>query len=177
MEITYTIEPRDIIAFNKRQFETSPSNRRSYRTGYLWIAAASILFGLVTTAWQNWLTASAWLVFTLSMLLLYHPLVYHSLRSIPTRMQEEGRNRGVFGPHKISLHEKELVETSEAGEGRWWWSAVERVVQDQNYIYIYTTAISAHVIPKRAFTDPVQAQAFLREAQALHERAMGADQR
>jgi hypothetical protein len=37
---------------------------------------------------------------------------------------------------------------------------VDRVEQNRDYIYIYTTPAAAHVIPKRAFAGLQQAEAF-----------------
>jgi hypothetical protein len=91
----------------------------------------------------------------------------HSLQ----RIEKEGRNRGIWGKHTIVLQEKELVESSDAGHTNAWWSAVERVEQNDDYIFIYTSANAAHVIAKRSFRDDQQAKEFYELARGYYERA------
>jgi len=55
--------------------------------------------------------------------------------------------------------------TSQAGESRVSWAGVDRIEQNPEYIFIYTSVAAAHVIPKRAFRD-------MREAEDLYRRAL-----
>ncbi len=76
-----------------------------------------------------------------------------------------------WGKHTIVLQEKELVESSDAGHTNTWWSAVERVDQNDDYVFIFTSANAAHVIPKRSFRDVQQAKEFYELARGYYERA------
>lgn len=171
MEITYTIEPQDLVAFNIYQFEHSRSLRTSYRMGYFWLAVISLLFAFFTSAWQHWILFGGWLVFSLVLFLGYRPLTYWNLRRGIQRTSKEGRNRGLWGKHTIVLHDKELEESSDAGHTNTWWSAIERIERNDDYIFIYTSAHSAHVIPKRSFDDGTQANEFYETARGHLERA------
>ena len=57
------------------------------------------------------------------------------------------------------------------GESRTSWAGVDRVEQDQHNIYIYTSLAAAHVIPKRAFRDPQETDAFYQFSRAGKEAA------
>ncbi len=171
MDISYTIEPRDVVAFNVYQFEHSPSLRSSYRMGYFWLGVLSLLFAFFTSAWQHWILFGGWLVFSLVLFVGYRPLTYWNLRRSIQRTNKEGRNLGIWGKHTIVLQEKELVESSDAGHTSTRWSAVERIEQNDNHIFIYTSAHAAHVIPKRSFSDAKQAEEFYTTARGYLERA------
>jgi hypothetical protein len=51
------------------------------------------------------------------------------------------------------------------------WAGVERVDETETHIFIYDSTTSAHVIPKRFFASPAQAQAFYHAAKTYGDRA------
>ena len=171
MEVEYKIETKDVTAFYRRHFESTPSMQRSYRMGYVWLTVLALVFGTVTSAWQHWLSLTFWLVFLITCFIAYRPLVYWDINRSGQKLQKAGRNKGIWGEHKISLQENELIETSAAGESRTLWAAVERLEQNEEYIFIYTSSIAAHVIPKHSFEDKQQAERFYSTARAYYERA------
>ena len=79
-------------------------------------------------------------------------------------MQKEGANKAIWGKHNITINDQELAETTEVGESRCRWSGVERVAENEDYIFIYVSTASAHVIPKRFFSSREQAEAFYQAA-------------
>ena len=171
MEVEYRIEPKDITAFYRLHFESSPSTQHSYRMGYVWLTILALLFGIVTSAWQNWWSFMFWFVFLITCLIAYRPLVYWDINRSGQKIQKAGRNKGIWGQHKITLQENELIEISAAGESRTLWAAVERLEQNEEYIFIYTSSMAAHVIPKHAFPDKQQAERFYSTARAYCDRA------
>jgi hypothetical protein len=76
-------------------------------------------------------------------------------------MIQEGQNKGIIGTHEITVTRDQIVERTEFGESRTNWQAIEKIVTTANYIFVYTTAISAHIIPKREFPDESVYEKFL----------------
>jgi hypothetical protein len=95
-------------------------------------------------------------------------VVRHAIRSL---LRDERPGRGQLGRHRLVLGEDGLVESTAVNESRTAWSGVDRVEQSADYIFIYTSPAAAHVIPKRAFSDPQEADAFFRLARSRKEGA------
>ncbi len=87
------------------------------------------------------------------------------------RLFSEGENRALFGPHQIVLHEDRVEVITPYSRTEFKWEAVERVEQDETHIYVYVSALNAHVIPKQYFTSELEAQRFFQQAAHLRERA------
>ena len=85
-------------------------------------------------------------------------------RFIRRMLKDERPDRGALGRHRVVLSEDGVLESTAVNESRTAWAGVDRVEQSPAYIFIYTTPAAAHVIPKRAFTDPHEAEAFFRFA-------------
>ncbi|MEJ2279968.1 MAG: YcxB family protein [Candidatus Lokiarchaeota archaeon] len=58
-----------------------------------------------------------------------------------------------------------LKETTEFNELRTKWVAVNKIEEDENYIYIFLTSVSAHVIPKKYFDTKSDIVKFVQEVQ------------
>ena len=92
-------------------------------------------------------------------------------RGIRGPMKELVPNKGQLGRHKVVLNEGELIESTAVGESRILWAGVDRVEQNQEYIFIYTQPHAAHIIPKRAFNNAQAAESFYQLARISKEGA------
>jgi hypothetical protein len=95
-------------------------------------------------------------------------VVRHAIRSL---IRDERPGRGQLGRHRMVLGEDGVIESTAVNESRTAWSGVDRVEQSADYIFIYTSPAAAHVIPKRAFSDLQEADAFFRLARSRKEGA------
>jgi hypothetical protein len=69
------------------------------------------------------------------------------------RLYGEGENKGVLTTHELELTGTSLIERTIFGETITKFEAVERVVDAGDFILIYLTALSAHVIPRHAVSE------------------------
>ena len=92
-------------------------------------------------------------------------------RTILQLLEDEKPGKGLLGRHRIVLSQDGLVESTAVSESRTSWAGVDRVEQDPHNIYIYTSLAAAHVIPKRAFRDPQETDAFYQFSRAGKEAA------
>lgn len=60
---------------------------------------------------------------------------------------------------------------SELGQSTTAWKAVEKVAAVDGGIYIYTSALAAVIVPRRAFASQLEFDEFVRMAGAFHEKA------
>src|SRR6476661_5085284 len=81
-------------------------------------------------------------------------------RAVRQLLEDEKPGRGQLGRHRIILSENGLTESTAVGESRTSWAGVDRVEQNPDYVFIYTAPAAAHLIPKRAFRNLQEAEAF-----------------
>jgi hypothetical protein len=64
-----------------------------------------------------------------------------------------------------------VVESTAVGESHTSWAGVDRIEQNPEYIFIYTSPAAAYVIPKRAFRDMQEAEGFYQFSRTRKEAA------
>jgi hypothetical protein len=177
LEVEYELTREDLYAFQWRGVFESPRGRRARRTAYLGWLLAVVLFAIVPAIGADGFTVSrvsfGFIVIALPVAFLFQWCLERWLvrRAIRQLLEDERPDRGQLGRHRLVLGEDGLSESTAVGESRTTWAGVDRVEQSPDYIFIYTTPAAAHVIPKRAFTDPEQAEAFYHLSRARKKAA------
>ncbi len=92
-------------------------------------------------------------------------------RAILKLLEEEKPGRGQLGRHKVVLGGDGVVESTAVGKSSTSWAGVDRIEQNPQYIFIYTSRAAAHVIPKRAFRDMQEAERFYQFSKIRKEAA------
>jgi YcxB-like protein len=177
LEVDYEITRDDLYAFQWRAVFESARSRRARRTAYLLWLLAILLFAIVPAIGPDGVTlsrvsftfiATSLLVALLLQWCLERWLVRHAIRQL---LASERPNRGQLGRHRLILGDDGLTESTVVGEARTRWAGVDRIEQSPDYIYIYTSPAAAHIVPKRAFPNSEQADAFYRLSQARRQAA------
>jgi len=99
----------------------------------------------------------------LAIFLSYPSLYRYGIVSRTKKLLSEGNNAAILGPQVMQLSESGLDIETATSSGQVRWSAVDRFVQNDDYLFLYIGATNALVIPKRAFSDK------LSEHQAIEE--------
>jgi hypothetical protein len=73
-------------------------------------------------------------------------------------------NGSFLTPTDIELAPDGVHWSSKRGEGRTNWSAVHKIEETKQHIYIFVDRAAAHVLPKRNFATPEAATAFVKLA-------------
>jgi hypothetical protein len=171
MEIEFTLTPDDAAAFQRYHFKTSHTSRRYYLIRFIYGTLASVLLFVVFSGWKNVWGILGVLVFWLVYLLMIPLSTRLNINAFVKRLKKEGKNTALWGRHRITINEQELLASSEVEESHLRWAGIERVTENDDYIFIYVTTVSAHVIPKKFFSDPTQAQLFYQTAQKYFDNA------
>lgn len=170
MEVEYEITRDDMFAFQWRAAFTSPSARRRRWKVYATWFLALLLFASVPAIGADGFVPSR---IDFTFLLIAFPFVAFLQWLLERRLMrgailrlvgQERPEGGQLGRHRVELSDGGLLERTAVGESRTSWAGVDRVEEDPQYIYIYTSAAAAHVVPKRAFAAPSGAEAFSRYA-------------
>jgi len=176
-DVEYEITLDDLYAFQWRGVFHSPRGRRLRRNGYLVLVVALVLFALVPAIGADGFRFSrigfVFLAVTLPLVLLLQWLLERWLirRFLRQMLKDERPGRGALGRHRVVLSDYGVTETTSVNETRTAWAGVDRVEQSPDYIFLYITPASAHIIPKRAFPSPEAADAFYRIARSRREAA------
>lgn len=172
LNIEYDNTSDDLYAFQWRGAFDSPRGRRARRNIYLGWLLAVVLFAVTPAIGADGFAVSR-IAFDLVAVglpaaflfqwCLERWVIRHAIRQL---LKDERPDRGHLGRHRVTLGEDGVTESTSVGESRTAWAGVDRVEQSPDYIFIYTTPAAAHVIPKRAFKDPEEAEAFFRLARS-----------
>jgi YcxB-like protein len=83
----------------------------------------------------------------------------------------EGRNRTLLGRQRVTISPESITRSSDFDQTTVRWSAVERVIKDKNHAFVYTSALTAIIVPRRAFADTVAFDVFVLKSTEYHQEA------
>ena len=172
MEIEYELTKDDLYAFQWRSAFTSSRARRQGWKPYAFLFVFLLLVGLLQSYGPDGFNFS---LLNFAVLLIAFPIVALTTwlttritvrRFINKTLKEEKPERGQLGKHKVVLSETGVVESTAVNESSRTWAGIDRIEQNQDYIFIYVAPLQAIIIPKRAFKDATAAEAFLEFSKA-----------
>jgi hypothetical protein len=124
--------------------------------------------------WPGWSFTERFVFFvTLSSLSIFgYPFYYRwAIKRNAKKIYAAAKSQGILGEHTLTLAAEGFTTACSANESKINWSGVERIDSDEQYIYIYTSPLQAHVIPKRAFSSDEEAMTFLQTAERFRANA------
>lgn len=175
MEVEYELTRDDLYDFQWRANYTSPSALRKRLKVYLSVFFALLVFSVLPAISGDGFNISnvnfilLAVTFPIMAFFIWWYLRRTLRRAIVELLNEEKPDQGQLGSHKISLTETELVETTHVGQSLTKWAGVDRVEQNDDYIFIYTTPHAAFIVPKRSFDSKHQAESFYQLARVSKE--------
>jgi hypothetical protein len=173
MTVEYEITPDDLIAFNLYHHCHSPAARRQYLRS--WFVPALVWLLVCTGIWyfadRDRGTPLRTFIELLPLFggvplyLVCFPWAYRRrVRKIVAAMVGEGENRGLLCRHRVAISPDGIGDSCEFGQTSRAWRAVERVARNGDYAFVYTSALAAIIIPRRAFATPAEFENFVRTA-------------
>jgi hypothetical protein len=155
----------DMIQFNLFHLAHSPSSQRQ-----IWIMrflTALLVFPLIQSLIylaNHSLNLSDYVISFLCGILMFigYPYINQAftVRSL-RKMLGEGENTTMLGRCTISLTPEGIFSKTANSEGKLNWTTVQKTVQNDHYIFMYTGAVNAIVIPKKAFATDKSQEEFL----------------
>jgi hypothetical protein len=184
VKIRYENTLEDLVAFNRYHADHSPDVRRA-RVRFLAVVLALMLpvgiAGVIAVEEPILkLVVVALGVVGAALAVVTAPGQFRrSLEREVRHMYREGANKGAVGTHELELTGDEVVERTPFSELRTRLPAVERVVSDGGYTFIYVGTAMAHVIPHRAVSagDPEALVQALKQRMSpgLSQGTLGSD--
>jgi len=181
VEVTFTLTPDDILHYARHYYRARTLKTLKIRPALLYASFALVLSVIPAGIWELWRKNGAvpWIMilgFALvlgGVYLLLPPMRWRIVKF--TRKQPES-----VMPHTVSISPEWLSAKTSMSEAKHSWQTVYSLEEDTDYLYLFISKGSAHVVPKHAFTSLAQAQAFLDKARlywnaAKNEQAVSGD--
>ena len=173
-ELDYLVTADDIAYLNHYHTQKSPAFQRRRRTA----GVMCITFGVC--GFLTALTLGGVALSFMALVILTGVWLTLGKRDKPSPRQikqikqiyGEGQNRALFGHHHVRLLADRIEVTTEFSRGEVKWAGVEKIAQDEHYVFIYVSALNAYVIHKRYFPSEAQSARFVQVAERLHAGAL-----
>ena len=166
MQLHYEITEQDYIDLNVHHFENSRTMRRAHNKArfsapVLFLSLPFVLKDVTSIPFWYWMslfgiTAVLWLIFYTNWTKKYY------IRQTK-RMLLEGNNSSFLGSKTLTLTENGIVTKGEGDETTTSYSSISQISEGRSAIYLYNSAISAIMVPYRAFSSKEQQEEFLQE--------------
>jgi hypothetical protein len=180
LSLDYEVVPQDLIQFMLFHHKNSPTTRSQLFRAMVYMSIAFFIAVLLMAWWAErqpamWWGVAALAIFGMIRVALMPANHRRKLRSAIERMSREGRNLTLFGPRRVSMSPAFLSYASPYTQSLMRWVAVERVVSSPEAIYIYVSAASAHILPRRSFASDEDFRTFARMAADYNSRALASE--
>jgi hypothetical protein len=147
--VDYETTLEDLVEFNVYHLRTSRSgvsmrSRGSFSAGLVGLFLGILL--IMTTG--NIMFAALGVGLSVLSVFIYQPIMIRTARQNSRRIIADGKNLGTIGWHRLILEEEGLREESEAGSRYTTYASLERVAETDEHVFVYLSAIDAHVIPR-----------------------------
>jgi len=91
-------------------------------------------------------------------------------RTAVKQAYEKGKNLSLLGLRRMTINPEYLIFTSTLCQSAFRWKGLEKVGSDEKGLYIYSTALTAYVIPRHAFPSDRQFQDYSAKAKHYFEQ-------
>lgn len=153
LEIEYEFREKDLIHYNEKQLDNSPDVQKKFRQNRLIVPGIITIIGLFYWSYYGDKYSALYVILLGVAWAFIVPLVLRwDLRRQVLINYTDKEKLAMFGPYKLTIEPKALVEKSPSGKNRMEWKELLRVEQDEQYAYIYVDVGTALIIPKETVT-------------------------
>jgi hypothetical protein len=147
--VEYDTTLEDLVEFNLYHLRTSHSGRSMRSRGSFSAGLIGLFLGvLLWMITRNMMFVVLGVGLSVLSVFLYQPIMVRTARQNARRTIADGKNKGTIGWHRLTLEETGLREDSEAGSRFTTYTSLERVAETDQLVFIYLSAINAHVIAR-----------------------------
>ena len=164
MEITFKLTEEDYIIYNISHAGRSPSMKKSIFIQRIMGPAIFVFMPFIVMRFTDiplwyWL-----LVFGGASIIWFAYYPKYASWEITRRvnkMLEEVDNENLFNQRTLVLTDEGITETSSIGESHIRWDKINHLEETEDYLYIYVSSVSAHIVPKRVFENLSEQEKFI----------------
>jgi len=152
MEIEYELTEEDVVAFNLYHVKHSKVGKKSLQWQRYVSPLIFLLFAYFLSIFTDMQRGPLFATFGLTAILwvmLYPKYFYFHIARQVGKMLKGGKNEGLVGKHTMNMNKAGIHDKTVVGETNVEWIGVKDLIEDAEYFYIYTSTVSAYIIPKR----------------------------
>lgn len=152
MEITYELTEEDVVSYNLYHVKNSKVGKNSLQWQRFVSPLIFLLFAYFLSVFTDMERVPLLVIFSIIAIvwvLFYPKYFYNHVTRQVRKMLKEGKNEGLVGEHTMKLNKEGITDRTSMGETHVHWQGVHRIVEDAAYVYIYTSTVSAYIVPKR----------------------------
>lgn len=164
-EFHYTLQDEDFILFNQHHAKSSKQGKKALLMGKIVVLivcfSLMILFNVLDL--NQWITGVMTIylgAFSLIWLFFSERFVMRTIRKNVLKLKKMGR-LPYHSDVTLAFDEEGLIERTAQTESKTNYGVLERVDQSDKAIYIYTSTVTAYMLPKSVFVNPYQEAEFL----------------
>ncbi|MBS4025892.1 MAG: YcxB family protein [Clostridia bacterium] len=173
MEIKYEVIKEDVLDFNMYVLSKSSTAKRSL---FLQRFAGPVIF-MIFALLLNVLRDESVFIYvpfviaSLIWVLLYPRYFTRHVEKHVSKMLNEGENKAMVGKHILSVNPDEIIETTDVGETKIRWNAIQKIVVTERQVYIFFGEMMAFIIPLRSFDEDIKLQDFVGTIKEFQSKA------
>jgi len=164
-QFCYTLSEHDYFEFNKYHAFNSPANKKNMLIYRFVVPIIFVICGLIAGAIVDEPIVTYYFYFAFGIaailwLIFFKWIMTKQIKKNIGRIKKSGKlpyQRNVT----ISFEDDFFVETTESGESKVKYSAIERVIIAEKAIYIYTNAVQAMLLPFTVFSNEQKRDEFI----------------
>ena len=176
--VEYELTLDDYLAFNDFYQRKSPAARAAFRTAWILRTILWSVAGLVAAAWVYRFAPAAFgqtvtmiVVLEVIMLALYPMTRRRALRRAVQHHYLQDNAGMLFVRRSLTLTPEYVVESTPYSQTITRWMGIVDVCVEPEAIYLFTSAVSSRIVPRRVFAGEADFRGFGSIAQAAFERA------
>jgi len=174
--VEFELQVEDLVSFQIHHWKTTPALRRQRLLQRYFSPAVLLAIGCTIFAFDR---GDAGILFLIMFAAIALVIAFYSREANWRRLMDrnlrkfyaQGKNRNLFGWHRVTIDAVGYHGKSQYSESIFRWPAIERVDVAPQHVLIYLSSAYSVLIPKLAFRDQGQLDAFVEAARRYHREA------
>ncbi|MCK5061449.1 YcxB family protein [Candidatus Parcubacteria bacterium] len=167
MEISYKLDEKDFVEYNMFHFKHSKTVKKLVNSKYFYSGFFLFLYLLISffSDWEPAIMASysTFLILALLFYFAWDKYYYRQMKKNVKKLISEDANNGLVGDQKMIISEEGIKTVNEYKKSETTWAGVNKLMENNNYFFIYIAAYQAYVVPKRCFNSKEDKDNFRNE--------------
>ena len=166
MKLSYELATEDIVSFNIYHFQNSKTakKRRVIQRFFIpvWVIMIFLFFNIKNLNLVSITSNAPLLVFGILWFLFIDKYYFWRIKSNVEKLLQEDKNNGMIGKQNVEVRDELLVVENDSGLTQYKLETINKIDENEKYLFIYVTSVSAIVIPKKVFQN-YEKDSFVKE--------------
>jgi len=177
LSVEFALDYQDLLAFNVYTLYESPARSSQRWTGRLILPVGFLIVAFFLFLWNDLPTEVRYSVPAVLLALsvgwfLFHPWMMKRRYELVLRgLVGKTDDPDLFGVRRLTIQPQALTQAGEISATTRKWTGIQDIVIWKQYAFFYINAMTAFIIPKRAFANERAFDEFIDAARHFHRGA------